>query len=98
MLCVSSASDGTNARQHCFKWRATHAVMVTTDKPRRIVVRCSRAKFDPHPRVWLLHDMTNDEYIIETRRRHSGRLYVRKFGSHEQAEKFFRNLTTGERL
>ena len=78
--------------------RATHAVMVTTDKPRRIVVRRSRAKFDPHPRVWLLHDMTNDEYIIETRRRQSGRLYVRKFGSHEQAEKFFRNLTTGERL
>ena len=56
------------------------------------------SKFDPHPRVWLLHDMTNDEYIIETRRRQSGRLYVRKFGSHEQAEKFFRNLTTGERL
>ena len=72
--------------------------MVTTDKPRQIVVQCSRAKFDPHPRVWLLHDKTNDEYIIETRRRHSGRLYVRKFGSHEQAEKFFRNLTTGERL
>jgi ribosomal protein L33 len=64
----------------------------------RIVVRCSYAKFDPHPRVRLLHDMTNHEYIIETRRRHTGRLYVRKFGSREQAEKFFRNLTTGERL
>jgi hypothetical protein len=24
--------------------------------------------------------------------------YVKKFGSREQAEKFFRNLTTGERL
>jgi len=42
--------------------------------------------------------MTSDEYIIETRRRQTGRLYVRKFGSREQAEKFFRNLTTGERL
>ena len=72
--------------------------MVTTDKPRQIVVQCSRAKVGPHPRVWLLHDMTNDEYIIETRRRRTGRLYVRKFGSHEQAEKVFRNLTTGERL
>jgi hypothetical protein len=78
--------------------RATHAVMVTIDKPGRIVVRCSRAKFGPHPRVWLLRDMTSDEYIIETRRRQTGRLYVRKFGSREQAEKFFRNLTTGERL
>ena len=75
-----------------------HAVVVTTNKPRRIVVRCSYAKFDPHPRVWLLHDMTYDEYIIETRRRRTGRLYVKKFGSREQAEKVFRNLTTGERL
>jgi len=42
--------------------------------------------------------MANDEFIIETRRRHTGRLYVKNFGSREQAEKFFRNLTTGERL
>jgi hypothetical protein len=75
-----------------------HEFVMASDKPHRIVVRCSRAKFDPHPRVWLLHDMTNDEYIIETRRRHTGRLYVRKLSSREQAEKFFRNLTTGERL
>ena len=96
MLCVSSGSDRTTTSSGP---RTAHAVVVTTNKPRRIVViRCSYAKFDPHPRVWLLHDMTNDEYIIETRRRHTGRLYVREFSSREQAEKFFRNLTTGERL
>jgi hypothetical protein len=72
--------------------------MPTTDKLRHIILRHGRAKFDPHPRVLLLHDMTNDEYIIETRRSHSGRLYVRKFSSREQAEKFFANLTTGERF
>jgi ribosomal protein L33 len=72
--------------------------MMASEKPHRIIVRCSRAKFDPHPRVRLLHDMTNDNYIIETHRRQTGRLYVRKFGSRDQAEKFFRNLTTGERL
>jgi hypothetical protein len=73
-------------------------IVVTIDKPGRTVVLCSYARFEPHPRVWLLHDMANDEFIIETRRRHTGRLYVKKFGSREQAEKFFRNLTTGERL
>ena len=41
----------------------THGVMVTIDKPGRIVVRCSRAKFDPHPLVWLLHDMTTTATI-----------------------------------
>jgi hypothetical protein len=41
MLCVSSGSDRTNAQRHYYisGARTAHAVVVTTNKPRRIVVR-----------------------------------------------------------